>query len=203
MARFNPASQNRIDAHMRQAGLILLTSPSSEHAGGLAALAPRANILPRARLSAAQARALGHGSGTAGGAPRAVAPGIVVIPASAPSPGSQLVYVRLENGREYLFAGDIAPFAQSWKEQRGRSRYHTDIARPEDRAASFAWLRTIASLKGEAPRLRIVPGHDYLSITEPRNGFGLTRHFPGAVTGEQATGKAARLGLSRGPNAPS
>lgn len=45
----------------------------------------------------------------------------VVIPAPSHTPGSQMIYVRLANGQEFLF-GDIATFAQSWLETRARSR---------------------------------------------------------------------------------
>jgi glyoxylase-like metal-dependent hydrolase (beta-lactamase superfamily II) len=37
-----------------------------------------------------------------------VAPGIVLIKAPGHTPGHQMVYVRLDTGREYLFIGDIA-----------------------------------------------------------------------------------------------
>jgi glyoxylase-like metal-dependent hydrolase (beta-lactamase superfamily II) len=37
-----------------------------------------------------------------------VAPGMVLIKAPGHTPGHQMVYVRLESGREYLFIGDIA-----------------------------------------------------------------------------------------------
>jgi len=37
-----------------------------------------------------------------------VAPGMVLIKAPGHTPGHQMVYVRLESGREYLFIGDVA-----------------------------------------------------------------------------------------------
>jgi glyoxylase-like metal-dependent hydrolase (beta-lactamase superfamily II) len=37
-----------------------------------------------------------------------VAPGIVLIKAPGHTPGHQMVYVRLDSGREYLFIGDVA-----------------------------------------------------------------------------------------------
>ena len=56
------------------------------------------------------------------GAPQAVAPGVVVIPAPSHTLGSQMVFVKLADGREFLFAGDIATMASSWRELRARSR---------------------------------------------------------------------------------
>ena len=115
----------------------------------------------------------------AGSAPIAIAPGVVVIPAPSHTPGSQMVFVRLAGGREYLFAGDIATMAQSWRELRARSRLIGDWLAPENRGEVFAWLRTIRALKAEAPRLEVVAGHDYEWIDHReghrgiREGFGL------------------------------
>lgn len=72
-----------------------------------------------------------------------------------------MIYVRLADGREVLFAGDIATMAASWQELRARSRLIGDYLAPEDRREVYAWLRTIRALKAEAPNLLIVPGHDF------------------------------------------
>jgi len=72
-----------------------------------------------------------------------------------------MIYVRLADGREVLFAGDIATMAASWQELRARSRLIGDYLAPEDRREVYAWLRTIRALKAEAPGLLIVPGHDF------------------------------------------
>lgn len=109
--------------------------------------------------------------------PHALAPGIVAIPAPSHTPRSQMFYVRLANGEEYLFAGDVAPLARSWLRQRGRARLVSDWLVPEDRHAVFAWLRTIAVLKQEAPGLHVVPGYDHEWLADGRNLSGIKVEF--------------------------
>ena len=93
-------------------------------------------------------------------APQAVAPGVVVVPAPGHSPGSQLIFVRLANGQELLFAGDVATMAISWQQLRARSRLLAHYLTDEDRPAVYSWLLTIRELASEAPKMLVVPGHD-------------------------------------------
>jgi hypothetical protein len=109
--------------------------------------------------------------------PAALAPGIVAIPASSRSPGARLLYVRLADGAEYLFTGDVAPMALSWAELRNRPRLVTDYWFPEDRRQVFEWLRTIRKLKSEAPALHIVPGYDVEWLAAAGNHSGVTMKF--------------------------
>ena len=89
-----------------------------------------------------------------------------------------MIYVRLANGRSYLFAGDIATLEKSWSELRARSRLVGDYIAPENRAEVYSWLLTIQKLKREDPSLMIIPGHDFEWVAENamRNGIlGLMR----------------------------
>ncbi len=169
---YNAAAQRRIETALDRAGINLVTHEHADHLGALAARGGRALVeaawlnprqVPPALLAAKLAW-----QGTVptprlnGIAPQAVAPGVVVIPApDSHTPGSQLIYVRMSNGRELLFAGDNASFAQNWQELRGRSRLVETWFAPENRAEVFAWLRTIRALKTQAPGLVVVPGHDW------------------------------------------
>lgn len=176
MTWYNPRAQRRIEQMLDEAGLILATGEHLDHLGGLMATAGRSDILGKAWLNAAQSRAaglddpeLGDAGRPAGRAPparigpdrpRPVAPGVVVVPAPGHGPGSQMIYVRLENGREHLFTGDVAPLAVSWQAGRPRSRLMPDRLPASDRSEVAAWLRTIARLHRQAPDMVIVPGHD-------------------------------------------
>lgn len=171
MAEFWPVRQAKVERAMDEAGLILATHEHPDHLGALARQGGSA-LSQTAQLNAGQlppspyaARLVWSGSPPqpriASDDPQAVAPGVVVIPAPSHTPGSQMIYVRLADGREVLFAGDIATMAASWQELRARSRLIGDYLAPEDRREVFAWLRTIRALKDQAPGLLIIPGHDF------------------------------------------
>lgn len=188
--RYVPAAQARIDKAMREAGLILLTHEHFDHEGGLVALGDPA-VFAKAQLNPAQLPGNrntdlmtwpAHVKPVAtltGSAPVAVAPGVVVIPAPSHTPGSQMIYVRLADGREVLFTGDIATMAQSWRELRARSRLIGDLLVGENRREVYAWLRTIRALKAEAPGLIVVPGHDYEWFKFDERFRGLEEGFRG------------------------
>ncbi|MFZ5743238.1 MAG: MBL fold metallo-hydrolase [Pseudomonadota bacterium] len=171
MAEFWPERQAKVERAMDEAGLILATHEHPDHLGALARKGGSA-LSRTAQLNAGQlppspyaARLVWSGSPPqpriASDDPQAVAPGVVVIPAPSHTPGSQMIYVRLADGREVLFAGDIATMAASWQELRARSRLIGDYLAPEDRREVYAWLRTIRALKDQAPGLLIIPGHDF------------------------------------------
>lgn len=103
-----------------------------------------------------------------------IAPGIVQISAPGYSAGSQMYFVRYENGQEMLFAGEVVPMRRNLDWMRLRSRYDTDLRNPSDRGEQRAWLAAVAALKRSAPNLVVVPGHDqeWLKRLEVRAVFG-------------------------------
>jgi glyoxylase-like metal-dependent hydrolase (beta-lactamase superfamily II) len=170
--------------------MVLITHEHPDHLGPLAARGGPAlteatrlnpNQLPGAKLAGTlpwkDAGALT--ARIAPGAPQAVAPGVVVIPAPSHTPGSQMIYVRLASGREYLFAGDIATMEVSWQELRARSRLIGDWLAPENRAEVYSWLRTIQALKAAAPDLVVLPGHDLEAVMARTARTGVIRAFVG------------------------
>ena len=173
MEAFRAPAQARVDAALRDAGMILITHEHPDHLGGLVAVGglPLTNAarlgpqqLPTAALASKMVpwpKGVTLQAKLASTGLQAVAPGVVVIPAPSHTPGSQMIYVRMANGREYLFAGDIATFAQSWEELRARSRLVGDYVAPENRAEVFAWLKTIRALKKSAPKMTVLAGHDF------------------------------------------
>lgn len=188
MEAYDRQAQARINTAMERAGTILITHEHMDHEGGLVALG-KPEVLARARLNANQiednrwTEMLPWPQGArpqpslAGSEPVAVAPGVVVIPARSHTPGSQMIFVRLSDGREFLFAGDIATFAQNWRETRARSRLVGDWFAPEVRGEVFAWLRTIKAWKEQAPGLMIVPGHDFEFMISTERPTGIVRGF--------------------------
>ncbi|MGE3692654.1 MAG: hypothetical protein AB7F98_14875 [Novosphingobium sp.] len=151
--------------------------------GPATAIGPDAGISLHRRYRDAAARveqlrrdgamAIATDGGAGASQPAALAPGVVAIPAPSHRPSTRMIYARIANGAEYLFATDVAPLAVSWKSQRGRARLVSDWLVPEDRRSVFAWLRTIRALKLEAPALHVVPGYDYEWLRDPQHKSGV------------------------------
>ena len=179
MRQYYPAAQARVEAALTSATILVATQERPCAASGFVALlrktiapAARQTLIAKTRLSAAQlppaavAEKLGWPAeplpkpSLSGTGPQAVAPGVVVIPAPGQSPGSQLIYVRLANGQELLFAGGTAPIAASWRDLRPHSRLFVYYLGNVDRNDVVSWLLTIHQLAAEAPHMRIVPGQD-------------------------------------------
>ena len=67
--------------------------------------------------------------------PHAVAPGVVVIPAPDYAPGAQMIFVQLDDGEEFLFAGDISALDDNWSQLRARARLANYELAPQNRIA--------------------------------------------------------------------
>jgi len=93
-----------------------------------------------------------------------IAPGILVQPAAGHTPGSQLVYVRTQDDREYLLIGDVAWHMDGIRRLEYRPRLVTDFFLGEDRAATMAQFRTLHGLLDD-PSLQIVSSHDLDQLT--------------------------------------
>lgn len=179
-----PDREDRVYRAMAAAGLILVTHEHPDHLGGLVGWAGR-QAFQKARLNDAQtietAKRLGvsvpAAQARSARRPLAIAPGVVVIPAPSHTPGSQMIFVRLRDGREYLFTGDIATMQASWQKLRARSRLVGDLIVTEDRPEVFAWLKTIRALKAADPDLVVVPGHDAEAVLARENRMDIREGF--------------------------
>lgn len=188
MEKFDPQAWSRVERALSEASQVIITHEHADHLGGVVSLGDAA-VLQKTRFNAHQLPGNNWtdmlkwpppplpGPSISGSAPVAVAPGVVVIPAPSHTKGSQMVFVRLADNREFLFTGDIATMAQSWQETRARSRLIGDHFAPENRAEVFAWLKTIGALKGQAPRLEVITGHDYEWIKFDEKLRGVTEQF--------------------------
>jgi glyoxylase-like metal-dependent hydrolase (beta-lactamase superfamily II) len=189
LEKYFPANQRRVDAALRNARLIVFTHEHLDHMGGLlrlrdfSAVAPKALITPEQRGGNRWSDTLPWPKGTALEPFRyqryaAVAPGVVLIRTPGHTPGSQMVFVRLADGREYLLAGDTATMTRSWTKLRARSRLIGDLLVGEDRAAVFAWLKAIRALHRADPGLIVVPGHEDEALRLARTPTGIAFAFP-------------------------
>jgi len=85
-----------------------------------------------------------------------VAPGLVLIRAAGHTPGSQMVYVALESGREYLLVGDATWHMDGVRLVRGKDAPWVT----EDEPAVLDQLRWLNALSRTAPQLAVVASHD-------------------------------------------
>jgi glyoxylase-like metal-dependent hydrolase (beta-lactamase superfamily II) len=89
-----------------------------------------------------------------------LAPGVVLVKAPGHTPGSQLVYVRLQDEREYLFIGDVAWHLDQITKLHYRPKLVTDWFLGDDRRAEHSQFRAIHELMRTNPQLLVVVSHD-------------------------------------------
>ena len=159
-----------VERALASADQILISHEHFDHLAGVAALSPaRAAHL---RLNAAQLantaaldqsavpEALREALVPLPEAPaQAVAPGVVLLAAPGHTPGSQIVYVRLVDGREALLLGDVAWNGGQIAQLHYRPRLVT-LMLGENRAQVMAQLRALHALAGTHPELVQVVSHD-------------------------------------------
>jgi glyoxylase-like metal-dependent hydrolase (beta-lactamase superfamily II) len=157
---------------LREARMVVLTHFHADHAGGIVT-AQDSDALARKTIATAQTLSLmmnaphrPHLKLSEASAEQFVcisygryypaAPGMVLIKAPGHSPDMQMIYLRLQDGREYLHSIDAA-----WNE--ANIRHVKGKAAPwvkEDVPAVMAQLRWLNRLMKEEPELHILVTHD-------------------------------------------
>jgi len=171
---FDAPAYEALLAAMLAAEQVLITHEHLDHVMAVARHPDPAALAPRLVLNAPQIAAMPvFARGTldpaiAGLEPRLdgsvqqVAPGVIVVPVPGHTPGSQLIYIRLQDGGEVLLIGDVA-----WS----LDAIETLTTRPvltqymifdpnEDRKAVKAQLRALHDLMVANPDLVVIPAHD-------------------------------------------
>jgi len=91
-----------------------------------------------------------------------VAPGIVLIKSPGHSPDSQMVYIRLDSGKEFLHAVDSAWNMQNIHQVRGKAAPWVK----ENKAAILGQLKWLNSLLSSEPDITILVTHDNTRLKE-------------------------------------
>ncbi|MEO1406147.1 MAG: hypothetical protein AAFV54_06610, partial [Pseudomonadota bacterium] len=94
---------------------------------------------------------------------RAIAPGVVIVPAAGHTPGSQNVYIRLQNGEEILLIGDIVwnmSAIEALKTRPVLTQYLVFRPNYEDREAIKTQVRALHDMIEANPALHVLPAHD-------------------------------------------
>lgn len=168
----------RMDLALSGASQIVLTHEHLDHIGGIAAHPSPDVLRPLLRLTSEQvADPTRYGAFAVPAPPLfegyepfaydgavAIAPGVVLRKAPGHSPGSQMVFVELADGRELLFIGDIGWTLRNIETGKSRPRLMSDILLGEDRNAVFAQLAALHALREAEPAIAIVPGHEAAAI---------------------------------------
>jgi len=119
-----PEQEKKVEAALRGAKSIVVTHEHGDHVAGVLRAPFFAELAPKTTLTKTQIQTLENEPQmpeikiTADQAAKfkvidydktfAYAPGIALVKAPGHTPGSQMIFVTLQSGREYLFAGDIA-----------------------------------------------------------------------------------------------
>ncbi len=173
-AGFDPDAYSQLVFAMLEAEQVLMTHEHVDHIMAIARHPDPNTLAPRLWLNAAQIAALpGFVTGPMpplyrtldpklDGGVQEIAPGVVVIPAAGHSPGSQLIFIRLQDGREVLLIGDVVWAMSNLVDLTTRPVLTQFVVFDpnEDRSAVKRQLRALHDLAEAEPDLIIVPSHD-------------------------------------------
>ncbi len=167
-----PAEEQKVERALLSAKAIVMTHEHGDHIAGVirspafAMLAPKTTItrtqlqtlmttpqMPEIKLTAEQGQRFNVIDYET---TRPFAPGMALIKSSGHTPGSQMIYVVLQSGKEYVFAGDVAWHMDGVRAVRGKDAPWITEDEP-NMTAELSWLNGLTRTE---PNLAVVISHD-------------------------------------------
>lgn len=172
MEPYYPDAAKQVERALRSARAILITHEHGDHAAGVIRTPFVSELAPKTILTRAQVEALetnpqmpeikitpemaSHYDVVDYDKYLPIGPGMVLIKAPGHTPGSQMVYVALESGREYLFIADTAWHMDGVRLIKGKAAPWIQ----EDNTALLTQLKWLNELYRTEKNLVIVASHD-------------------------------------------
>ena len=169
---YYPDAAKQVERALRSARAIIITHEHGDHVAGVIRTPLIAELAPKTLLTRAQIQALesdpqmpeikitpdmaSHYNVVDYEKFLPFGPGMALIKAPGHTPGSQMVYVALESGREYLFIGDTAWHMDGVRLIKGKDAPWTQ----EDQAALLAQLEWLNELYRTEKNVFIIASHD-------------------------------------------
>ncbi|MFC1975706.1 hypothetical protein ACFLXQ_04860 [Chloroflexota bacterium] len=166
---FNDKKFDMMQAAMRASRFVLATHEHFDHIGGISKSPYLDEIGEKVLLTREQIDNAGPETGftpeiLAKFKPldydkyHVIAPGLVLIKAASHTPGSQMVYVQLQNGTEYLLVGDVIWNSKNLEQLTGRP-FLTNLILNEDRKIHGQQIRTLYNIT-QNETINLVISHD-------------------------------------------
>jgi glyoxylase-like metal-dependent hydrolase (beta-lactamase superfamily II) len=167
-----PEQEQKVERALSSAKAIVVTHEHGDHIAGVirspafATLAPKTTItraqlqtlmtspqMPEIRLTAEQGQRFNVVDYQT---VRPFAPGMALIRSSGHTPGSQMIYLVLQSGKEYVFAGDVAWHMDGVRSVTGKDAPWITEDEP-NMTAELTWLN---GLMRNEPNIAIIISHD-------------------------------------------
>lgn len=171
---FDEAAYRQLTVAMLSADQVLMTHEHLDHVMAIARHPDPDALAPRLVLNAPQIVALpAFASGVLAPSlqrlqprltdgPQMVAPGVLVVPAPGHTPGSQVVFITLQDGTEYLLIGDIVWSMEAVRRLKTRPVLTQFVVFDpnENRDAIRTQVRALHDLMAANPDIIVLPSHD-------------------------------------------
>ena len=186
--RFDDGAYAALEDAMLSASQVLMTHEHLDHIMAIARHRDPAALAPRLVLNAPQVQALpmfalgelhpalANLDPRLSGAVEQIAPGVVIVPAAGHTPGSQNVFIQLQNGEEILLIGDIVwnmGAIEALKTRPVLTQYLVFRPNYEDREAVRQQVGALHDMMIREPDLIVLPAHDrdWLIAAAETNGI--------------------------------